>query len=264
MSTAALPQQSLRKRRTNKAKAEAQRAAVKDILVGYRRVSTDEQAESGAGLTHQQRVIEAWATFKGKQLIWLEDEGESAGTLDRPGLQKALDLVRDGQAGGIVVAKLDRLSRSMFDFVTLMKDSQENGWDIIAIDFDLDTSTAVGQMMIGILALFAEFERNIIKQRTKDALAEKKAAGVQIGRRRSMPDEVLTAVIATWLGCDRNYTWACERLNRDAVPRGQGGKQWWASSVRAVVISADGQSELQRQLNVLPVSAALVMEGATP
>ena len=79
-----------------------------------------------------------------------------------------------------MVAKLDRLSRSMLDFAALMNAAQKQGWALVALDLGVDTSTPYGEMMANVLATFAQFERRLISQRTKEALAQKRAAGVQL------------------------------------------------------------------------------------
>lgn len=229
-----------RKRRANKAAALKLRAAVQDILVAYRRVSTNEQANSGAGLWAQEQALTQWAQAHGKTLIWLEDEGYSAGKMDnRPGLQKALDLVRDGKAGGIVVSKLDRLSRSMLDFCLLMDESQRAGFDIIALDFGLDTSTPSGKLMVGILALFAQFERDMIKMRTRDGLAAKRAQGVRLGAPTQASAELIARVWALWKRHE-SYSRAARELNAAAVPTATGKGAWHPDTVRKLMLSQDG------------------------
>src|ERR1700741_1790549 len=104
------------------------RAAAMQVI-GYVRVSTDEQRESGAGLAAQRAAIEAECRRRGWTLVEvIEDAGYSAKDLKRPGVQTALETLRRGEAGALVVAKLDRLSGSMLDFTSVMaKASREGG-----------------------------------------------------------------------------------------------------------------------------------------
>jgi DNA invertase Pin-like site-specific DNA recombinase len=88
----------------------------------------------------------------------------------------------EGDAKALVVAKLDRLSRSLLDFAGLMAKAQKQGWGVIALHVQVDTSTASGEAMANLLATFAQFERRLIGQRTKEALAIKRASGVRLGR----------------------------------------------------------------------------------
>ena len=153
-------------------------------VVGYIRVSTSEQADSGAGLEAQRAAIRSEAERRGWQLVHVfEDAGASGKSLNgRRGLQRALEAIEAGTAEGLVVAKLDRLSRSLLDFAALMERARKGGWNLIALDLGVDTSTPAGEMMASVLATFAQFERRLIGQRTKDALAIKRAQGVVLGR----------------------------------------------------------------------------------
>ena len=114
----------------------------------------------------------------------IEDAGFSAKDMKRPGVQEALRVLEAGEATALVVAKLDRLSRSMIDFTALMATAQKQGWALVALDCAVDTSTPTGEAMANMLATFAQFERRLISQRTREALAVKRASGVRLGRRR--------------------------------------------------------------------------------
>jgi DNA invertase Pin-like site-specific DNA recombinase len=145
-------------------------------VLGYVRVSTGEQADSGAGLEAQRMAIRLACEQRGWELVGMvEDAGFSAATLARPGITQAFDLVESGGASVLVVAKLDRLSRSLLDFAAVMERSRRKRWALVALDLGVDTTTPQGEMMANILATFAQFERRLISQRTKDALAIKTA-----------------------------------------------------------------------------------------
>ena len=81
-----------------------------------------------------------------------------------------------------MAAKLDRLSRSMIDFTALMATAQKQGWALVALDCAVDTTTPAGEAMANVLATFAQFERRLISQRTREALAVKRSQGVRLGR----------------------------------------------------------------------------------
>jgi len=210
-------------------------------VLGYVRVSTDEQAGSGAGLEAQRRAITAECERRGWHLIEvIEDAGFSAKDMKRPGVQEALRVLKEGDAKALVAAKLDRLSRSMLDFTGLMATAQKQGWALVALDCAVDTTTPAGEAMANVLATFAQFERRLISQRTKDALAVKKAQGVRIGRPVTMP----RAVVAR-MKRDRDngltFRAIAEGLNADCVPTAQGGARWWAGTVRSTLLT-DSQS----------------------
>lgn len=151
-------------------------------VLGYVRVSTDEQADSGAGLAAQRAAIEAEAARRGWTIEFLEDAGRSAKDLRRPGIESALARLAAGEADALCVSKLDRLSRSTLDFARLIEQAQREGWALVALDSPVDMSSAYGEAMASIQATFAQLERRLISERTKAALAAKRAAGVRLGR----------------------------------------------------------------------------------
>jgi DNA invertase Pin-like site-specific DNA recombinase len=209
-------------------------------VLAYVRVSTEEQRGSGAGLAAQRAAILAECERRGWHLVdVIEDAGYSAKDLKRPGVRLALEVLSEGGADALVVAKLDRLSRSMLDFASIMATAQKQGWGLIALDCAVDTTTPAGEAMANVLATFAQFERRLISQRTKDALAAKKAQGVRLGRPRQLPQRVVNRVLQER---EQGQTLAAiaEGLNREAVPTAQGGQRWYASTVRAVLRSAEG------------------------
>ena len=116
-----------------------------------------------------------------------EDNGASAKTLKgRPGLSEALTVLADGEAAALVVAKLDRLARSVHDFAGLVRVAEREGWGIVALDLGVDMTTPTGGLLANVTASVAEWERRIISLRTSEALAQRKAAGVRLGRPRSL------------------------------------------------------------------------------
>ena len=114
-------------------------------VVGYVRVSTDEQADSGAGLAAQRSAITAACELRGWELIGIDqDAGVSAATLARRGITEALADVESDEASVLVVAKLDRLSRSLLDFAALMERSRRQGRALVALDLGVDTTGVAG------------------------------------------------------------------------------------------------------------------------
>ena len=204
-------------------------------IIGYTRVSTDEQADSRAGLEAQRQAIMAEATRRGWRVVEIiEDAGYSAKDMRRPGIAAALEALARHRADTLVVAKLDRLSRSMKDFAAVMDRSTRERWALVALDLNVDTTTPSGEMMANVLATFAQFERRLIGERTRAALAVKKAQGVAIGRPRSLPAGVVERVTAERRN-GRSLQAIAEGLDADAVPTAHGGRRWYASTVRAVL-----------------------------
>ena len=95
-------------------------------------------------------------------------------------------MLANGDAAALVVAKLDRLARSVHDFAGLVRIAEREGWGIVALDLGVDMTTPTGGLLANVTACVAEWERRIISLRTSEALAQRKAAGVQLGRPRSL------------------------------------------------------------------------------
>jgi DNA invertase Pin-like site-specific DNA recombinase len=206
-------------------------------VLAYIRVSTEEQRGSGAGLEAQRATILAECERRGWHVVEvIEDAGYSAKDLKRPGVMAALDALKSRRADALVVAKLDRLSRSMLDFAAIMAAAQKQHWGLIALDCAVDTTTPAGEAMANVLATFAQFERRLISQRTKDALAVKKAQGVRLGRPRQLPAEIAERIVAE-RAAGSTLSAIAERLNQDRVATAQGGQRWYPSTVRAVLRS---------------------------
>jgi len=121
-------------------------------VLGYVRVSTEEQAERGVSLDAQRAKLEAYATLYDLELVEvIVDAGVSAKSFDRPGLQHALSLLRKGKTQALLVAKLDRLTRSMRDLGTLVEEELVKGkWALLSVAEQLDTRTAPGRLVLNI------------------------------------------------------------------------------------------------------------------
>ena len=209
-------------------------------IIGYIRVSTEEQADSGAGLRAQRAAIVTEAQHRGWQVVdMIEDAGYSAKDLRRPGIQIALEALRRNKADVLVVAKLDRLSRSLLDFTALMDRAQREHWGLVALDIGMDMGTPAGEAMANVMATFGQLERRLIGQRTKEALAQKRKSGVILGRPRSMPDTVRERIIAE-RASGRSLQAIADSLNREGVATAQGGSMWHPSTVAVVVRSSAG------------------------
>ena len=204
-------------------------------VIGYSRCSTDEQAESGAGLAAQRQAIEAECERRGWNLLEIvEDAGYSAGSLHRPGIEYALKAMRTGKAEALVVSRLDRLSRSTLDFADLIGKSQKKGWAIVVLDIGVDLTAPNGRLVGSVLAAVAAWERDLIAQRTKEAMAAKKAAGATFGRERLIPVEVAERIRAA-RDAGKSLRAIADSLNADEIPTVGGGRQWWDSTVRGLL-----------------------------
>ncbi len=207
--------------------------------VGYSRVSTTEQGDSGLGLAEQRDAIERECDRRGWQLVdVLTDVASGSSTNGREALAEALERLDGGSGGILVVAKLDRLARSLPDFVAILARAERNGWAVVALDANVDTTTPSGALMVNVLAAFADYERRIIGARTKAALAAKKAQGARLGRPVTLASDV-RARIRSMREAGQTLTAIAETLNDERVPTAQGGARWWPATVRAVLQSLD-------------------------
>jgi DNA invertase Pin-like site-specific DNA recombinase len=216
-------------------------------VIGYGRVSTEEQTASGAGLGAQRTAIEAEVARRGWDLAsYIEDGCSGAKAPDeREWLSLALLTLREGRADILMVAKLDRLSRSLYDFAGLMERSRREGWALVALDLGVDTTTPAGEAMASVMATFAQMERRLIGQRTREALAIKRTQGVRIGRPRTLPDAVMARIIAE-REKGASLQAIADRLTAEGVATSQGGQRWYASTVRAVLMTAEREADLAR------------------
>jgi len=206
--------------------------------VGYLRVSTDGQAASGAGLAAQRTAIETEAARRGWELAAVHvDAGASGGSMTgRPALAAALDDVESGRAEVLVVSKLDRLARSLGDFAQIMDRARSGGWSLLALDAAVDSTTPAGEFTATVIAGAAVYERRLISARTRDALAEKRAAGVRLGRPAALPADVVSRIVAD-RAAGLSMPAIARNLTDEQVPTAQAGARWYPSTIAAVLRS---------------------------
>jgi DNA invertase Pin-like site-specific DNA recombinase len=167
------------------------------------------------------------------------DAGASGKSLNgRPELANALDALDEGEADVLLAAKLDRVSRSVLDFANLMARADRRGWRIVVLDVNVDTTTASGELMATVVAAFAQYEHRLIGQRTKDALAARRAAGVVLGRPRTLDPAARERIIAE-RAAGRSLRAIADTFTAEGVPTAQGGARWYASTVRHVALAVE-------------------------
>lgn len=216
---------------------KTQKAREKRGVIAYLRVSTEEQADSGAGLGAQEAAIRAECERRNLPILAMHtDAGISGKSLVRPALTAALEDLDNGNGSVLMVARLDRLTRSVHDATGLMMRSEKGGWGLVALDAPVDTTSPAGRAMAQILSVFAELERRLIGERTKAALAVKRDQGVVLGRPRTLPKAVVDRIVRE-RRAGRTWTAIAERLNADQVPTAQGGRKWYPATVRTVAMS---------------------------
>ncbi len=206
-------------------------------MIAYLRVSTDEQAMSGLGLEAQEAVVRRAFEYRGWQLVDVaSDEGISGSTLERPALRQALEAIAAGDVDGLVVAKLDRLTRSMRDFCEIVDWFEEARAALVMLEPDVDTSTPAGRAVAHVMVAFAEMERGMIGDRTKVALAAKRARGEATGRPAIADHPELVARVQQLHGVEgKTLSEIARILTDEGWLTVRGGKTWRASSLQVIV-----------------------------
>jgi site-specific DNA recombinase len=150
--------------------------------IGYVRVSTEKQADFGVSLEAQTDKIRAMAVVHGAELVEIiVDAGESAKSLGRPGMERLLDLVDRRAVDTVIVAKLDRLTRSVRDLSDLLERFNRADVSLVSVNESLDTRSAAGRLVLNIMTAVSAWEREAIGERTRDALHHKRARGERVG-----------------------------------------------------------------------------------
>lgn len=223
-------------------------------VVGYVRVSTEKQASEGVSLAAQEAKLRAYCLAMDLDLVAVEvDEGVSAKSLNREGLAKALARIDAGEASGLIVTKLDRLTRSVRDLGALVECYFGKRADLLSLADSIDTRTAAGRLVLNVLVSVAQWEREATGERTSDALAHLKAAGVKLGgeafgwvRSESRDDEgrrIVEAVEAEVSAIERVFALKAEglslraiaaQLEAEGIATKRGGR-WQAETVRKVL-----------------------------
>jgi DNA invertase Pin-like site-specific DNA recombinase len=152
-------------------------------VMGYIRVSTEGQADDGISLAAQRAKLEAYALAMDLDLVAVhQDAGLSAKTVSgRPGMLQALADLNEGRADGILVVKLDRLTRSVRDLGDLVEQYFMTRFSLMSVSDGIDTRTAAGRLVLNVRMSVAQWEREATAERTRDAMAYLRSTGVAIG-----------------------------------------------------------------------------------
>lgn len=211
----------------------------------YLRVSTEEQARSGAGLEAQEarcRAVSAARDFEVTSVY--RDEGKSGRSeiAARPGLSAAIEevraLLRAGQPAVLAAYSVSRVARSQRILWTLVDPAREDALPLVSASEPFDTTTPMGRAMLGMIGVWSQLEADLVSERTRDALAAVKASGKRLGA----PPMSATTPGAVKRICDLRATGLslraiAERLNKEKVPAARGGK-WWTKTVVAALAQA--------------------------
>lgn len=235
------------------------------VAIGYIRVSTQEQAHEGVSIDSQRDKLRAYCkTMEIKLVQVYADEGISGGTMERPGLQAALGALKQGRANTLIVVKLDRLTRSVKDLCMLVDEYfSKELFDLISVCGMVNTHTAAGRLMMLNLANYAQYERELIAERTREAMQHMKAQGVRLGvapygykhsqqldekGRRVLVPEPAEQEIIHWMaylhrdGCE--FLAIVEHLEAKGITPRRGGR--WHATVISKILEREGHHERKR------------------
>ncbi|MCP4011096.1 MAG: recombinase family protein [Proteobacteria bacterium] len=226
-----------------------------NAAIGYARVSLEEQKLHGMSLPDQEEKIRAYALTRDIEVVRVITEDVSGGKFlqERAGGQELLGVVRKKDVGHVISCKLDRIFRDTVDALTLARKWNKQGVALHLIDMggaSVDTSTAAGEFLFTTLAGAANFERNRISERTREALQYRKnhrlvyCRFAPYGWRKyekrliEVPQEqAIIDQIRAWRSEEKPlaYWRIAERLNAQGVPTKNGGKRWYMSTVKYVL-----------------------------
>jgi DNA invertase Pin-like site-specific DNA recombinase len=202
--------------------------------IAYCRVSLEKQAVRGLSLEAQKSTIAAEVERRGWELVDVAGDTASGKSTRRSGLIQAIRKIEAGEADALVVARLDRLSRNMADFGDLLNRADKGKWALVVMDPPVDLTTPFGRAMAGMGAVFAQLERELIAQRTREGIAAKIAAGGRHGAPRQIPPEVERTIMRAHKR-GRSARKIARQLDAEGVPTVRGGP--WAPHVIEKVIA---------------------------
>jgi DNA invertase Pin-like site-specific DNA recombinase len=222
-------------------------------VVGYARLSP--RPEEGFGIDVQTAKMHAYADLYDLELVAIKVEPKlvSGKTLDRPALRDVLGMLRAGEAEGVLVAKLDRLSRNVVDMGHLIDEYFSSKYELFCVAEQVNTKTAAGRMVLNILTVISQWERETIAERTSEALQHLIKQGVDVGRApygyeyadtldehgrrvvREVPDEQdALGVMRFYRGRGHTLADIAGLLNADGHKTKRGG-EWHAGTISKIL-----------------------------
>lgn len=208
-----------------------------EVAYCYARVSTQMQVEEGISLDAQERQLRYAAELAGYEVVMLREEGRSGKNIrNRPVLRQALEDLADGRAAALYVTRLDRLARSTQDFLSIIDRSQKQGWRLALLDIGLDTATPQGRFVVTIMAAMAEMERGMISERAKDIHKDRreqqnKRWGIDLGPKPMIEEDIRDEIVRL-RAKGLSYQAIAREFNAREIQTSNGGKEWYASTVR--------------------------------
>ena len=207
-----------------------------NTVYGYCRVSTENQ-EDGTGLEAQTVTIDREAVRRDWETVELHREVVSGGKgiHQRPVLAAILERIQRGDV--LVVAKGDRLARSLLVLSQLLEASDREGWSLVLIDLGVDTSTPAGRLSAQVVGAAAEYERQMIRARTREGLAVKRSQGVRLGRPVQMPATIRAEVVRLRVQ-GLTFQMIADEMNSRGTPTATGKSFWYAATAQKATVTA--------------------------
>lgn len=217
------------------------------VVALYIRVSTQEQAREGISLAAQENLLKEYCSMLKYHVYQVYmDDGYSAKSMNRPALKTMIEDMKNHQFDSVMVWKLSRISRSVFDLLVLLKEFDKYNVKFVSYSEQFDTNTAVGKLLLTVLASVAEFERETIADNVKTALTYranlgKPTATQVLGYLRHkeiltvIPEEakLVQEIFKEYLNCF-NYSEVARRMNRKGYT-GKRGKPFGSCQIRIII-----------------------------
>ncbi|MFQ6065822.1 MAG: recombinase family protein [bacterium] len=217
-------------------------------IIGYVRVSTEEQAKNGLSLKSQESTIKTYAKLKKLCPVEiLEDKGASGNSLEREGMQRLISLCEQGEVSHLIVYKMDRLTRRTRDLLEIVEDVfVANGVCFHSVTENVDTTGPLGKFFLTLMGALAQMERELIVERIKDALKEKKRRGEPLGspalgfraENKERIENCQELEIVQYVKALRrkrlSHRDIAKRLNKEGIPTKRGGR-WYGSTVSYIL-----------------------------
>lgn len=217
------------------------------IIALYIRVSTQEQAREGISLAAQENLLREYCNMLKYDIYRVYmDDGYSAKNMNRPALKAMIEDMKDQQFESVIVWKLSRISRSVFDLLTLLKEFDKYNVKFVSYSEQFDTNTAVGKLLLTVLASVAEFERETIADNVKTALTYRANLGKPTATQvlgYSRHEETLTVIpsesklvqeiFKEYLDCF-NYSEVARRMNKKGY-KGKRGRPFGSCTIKVII-----------------------------
>lgn len=229
-------------------------------VVGYVRVSTSKQVESGLSLESQQCKIRAYCELYDLELVDIViDAGESAKTLQREGIQQVLSQLNTQSVEGVIVVKLDRLTRSIRDLNTLLEGVFKHS-SLFSVMEQVDTRTPAGRLVLNILMSVSQWEREETGERTKVAMKVKRDRGEYTGGRApigwtshngglipNQKEQRLIELVRSYRKAGLSYSKVASKLTGQFQTRT--GRSSWSKSMVQNIYNAETIEEHENRIN---------------